>query len=118
MKEKNKPAVITSDFSQKDVVTELKDTEELFLLKCPNCQGVHFRHAGYMVPLLPYGDPRKPGEVQISAEQKPVNLCIKCKTAILYHDTKVHDVSKFVDLKAWEKTEKQAHKETGPGGQC
>jgi hypothetical protein len=30
----------------------------------------------------------------------------------------MRDITKLIDLKAWEKAEKDLHTSTGPGGQC
>ena len=100
--------------SQKNLV-ELADTEKLQLLRCPICGGMHFRHAGYMLPLLPF---LEKGESKVQVNQAPVYICINCKAGIIHVDGKIHDVSGFVDMSKWEQTEKLAYKMTGPGGQC
>lgn len=45
-------------------------------------------------------------------------ICVSCKRAFVWLNEQMYDVTDQVDLAAWEKTEKEAHKATGPGGQC
>ena len=106
--------------SQEGIVTPLEDTDAILLLKCPKCQKVHFRHAGYMHPLsnLSYKNADRTQSSQLNTDQTPVQICVSCKTAIIVFNGKIHDVTEHVDLKAWERTEVEAHKATGPGGQC
>jgi len=47
-----------------------------------------------------------------------VMVCVKCKHSYIWVSEQMYDVTEHVDLNAWEKTEKEAHKATGPGGQC
>lgn len=109
---------ITQDlgrFSQSEFVVKA-DPAKLQLFKCPNCGGLHFRHAGYVLPITP-----KIEEQVVKGELFTccVYLCVKCKHSIVYgKDEKIHDITEYIDLNAWEKTEKEAHKATGPGGQC
>lgn len=93
----------------------LDTPEELYLFTCPNCGGVHFRHAGYLEVQMPLLEPSGP---KVLMDSKPVKLCVKCKHAYISHEFKTWDVTKHIDLEAWEKTEVEAHKATGPGGQC
>jgi len=106
--------------NQEGIVTELESTDELLLLKCPKCQAVHFRHAGYMHPLakMDFVSASQTVETDITTTAVQVMICVNCKTSIINHAGKIKDVTKHVDLNAWEKTEKEAHKATGPGGEC
>ena len=93
-----------------------KEEEGVFLFKCPNCAGIHFRHAGYVRSLVPFiraGDERR-----INADSVAVHICVKCKTAVVWINEQMYDITDQIDLKAWEATEKEAHKATGPGGEC
>lgn len=88
-----------------------------FLLACPKCGGYHSRHAGYFTTKSAYKNvDERAGSTFTTAV--PVHICVKCKTPIASLGGVMYDVSKYVDLKAWEKTEKEAHAATGPGGQC
>lgn len=94
---------------------EEADTDKLQLMGCPSCGHMHFRHAGYVLPLTPYVEK---GESKMMTEQVPVYICIKCKTSLTAIGGKLHNMSKVVDVASWEKTEVEAHKKTGPGSQC
>lgn len=98
-------------------ISILENPDELRLMICPNCGGVHFRHAGYLKPQTVYVNPDKV-DIKVISESTPVELCVACKHAFINVQSKVWDVTKFIDLDAWIKTEKEAHEVTGPGGQC
>jgi hypothetical protein len=100
---------------QQSEFVEKADVNELQLLKCPSCGNMHFRHAGYMLASMPYVDKQ---EAKIAVDNVQVMLCIKCKHSYIHRDGKLQDVTEHIDVKGWEKTEKEAHKQTGPGGQC
>lgn len=89
--------------------------EELDLLKCPKCGHIHFRHAGYVEVALPYSD--RTGH-NVALTEKQVKVCVKCRTCVVSYDGKVWDITKFIDLKAWEAFEVEAQKAVGPGGNC
>jgi hypothetical protein len=113
----SKPVVVQisqpiGKYEQSDFV-EQADTAKLQLLKCPNDGHMHFRHAGYVMPMMPYID-KQEGKVSIDAVQ--VMVCTKCRYSYIARDGKLHDVTSIIDLEAWEKLEVSAHKATGPGG--
>jgi hypothetical protein len=58
------------------------------------------------------------GEKKMTCEPHQVMVCVKCKKSTLWVNGQMYDVTERIDLKAWEKTEKEAHAATGPGGQC
>jgi predicted RNA-binding Zn-ribbon protein involved in translation (DUF1610 family) len=95
---------------------QLQKIEDLLVFKCPKCGNVHFRHAGYLHTQLPFMKASK--EERLATDSNPVAVCTKCKHCFIWLDTKCYDVTKFIDLKAWEETEKELHQATGPGGQC
>lgn len=103
-------------FNQSEFVSKVENTNDLFLLKCPKDGNVHFRHAGYVYPMTPYVDPKR--GAQVSSVQTPVMVCTTCKSVLFYFDSKFHDITSHTDLEAWDKTEKEMHKATGPGGDC
>jgi DNA-directed RNA polymerase subunit RPC12/RpoP len=107
----------TTQFGKHNQAEFLKeaDADELQLLVCPKCGHRHFRHAGYVLPVLPFTEKQ---EAKVEVHQTAVYLCVKCKSSIITRDGKVHDVSKYIDVKAWAKMEEVVHKETGPGGEC
>jgi len=98
-------------------INEVDQGDGLRLFKCPQCGHVHFRHAGYIEVPTPFVEPDKK-EIKAVLSSQPVKLCINCKASYITYNSKVYDVTKLIDLNAWEKTEKEAHKATGPGGQC
>lgn len=91
--------------------------EKVFLFKC-QCGGVHFRHAGYCELMLPY---IKPGaEKSVAFDEQRVMVCVKCKRCFIRvaAENRTYDITDQIDLEAWEKTEREMHKATGPGGNC
>lgn len=97
-------------------VTPKKPTEDIFFFKCKGCGASHFRHAGYMEVMVPFIRPGN--EKRVSVDSLQVKVCVKCKTSFVWINEQMYDVTDQIDLAAWEKTEKEAHKATGPGGQC
>ena len=108
---------ITQDlgrYSQSEV-TKKADVKELQLLKCPTCGAMHFRHAGYVLPLLPYEEKQA---AKVGGIAQPVYVCVKDRTSFIHYDSQIQIVSDFIDLEAWEKFEKKVNKAVGPGGNC
>lgn len=105
-------------FKQSELIKKLEDNEgtSLFLLHCPNCDSIHFRHAGYVEVVVPYTE--KENEVKTITASQPVKMCVECKHSFFQNDGRLYDVTNKIDLNAWETTEKMMHKVTGPGGQC
>ncbi|MFL6229320.1 MAG: hypothetical protein ACJ741_11125 [Pyrinomonadaceae bacterium] len=97
-------------------VTPKKPTADVFFFECATCKGSHFRHAGYAEIMLPFLKPG--GEKRVEMVSEPVKICVKCKAAYVWVAGQMYDVTDKIDLAAWEKTEKEAHAATGPGGQC
>ena len=80
------------------------------------CEGVHFRHAGYVEMLLPY---MKPGGVkEVIVENRQVMVCVKCRSSYVWDGNQMHDITNRIDLNAWETAEVELNKATGPGGEC
>jgi predicted nucleic-acid-binding Zn-ribbon protein len=90
--------------------------EDLFMFRCSSCGNVHFRHAGYIETMLPYIQVDK--EKKVQHDSYCVYVCTVCKKCYIYVNSQVYDVTHLIDLNAWEKTEKEMHKMTGPGGNC
>jgi hypothetical protein len=101
-------------FREKVTPKDIED-EKLFIWKCA-CGHQHLRHAGYMRVMMPYME--SGGEKKMTCEPYQVFICVSCKKASMWYNGQMYDVTDHVDLKAWEKTEKESHKATGPGGQC
>lgn len=102
--------------SSQEKFTKKLSEAEIFVIKCPKCEGVHFRHAGYIEAALPFVSARS-GE-SLSIDSLPVKICVACKSAHVVYSDKLIDVTENIDMKAWIKTEKEAQEATGPGGQC
>lgn len=98
-----------------DRVTPKPLPENVHLYKC-SCGGLHFRHAGYMETMLPFL--RAGGEKRVNLESQQVKVCVACKRSFIWVNEQMYDVTDRIDLKAWERTEKEAHMATGPGGNC
>lgn len=92
------------------------DEAKIFLHKCGNCSGVHFRHAGYVEVLVPFI--RSGDEKRMLMQSEPVKVCVNCKHSFVWINEQVYDVSDKIDLQAWDRTEREAQRATGPGGQC
>ena len=105
-------------------VTPIKPGDDVFFFKCKKKSGLlskecgsgHFRHAGYMKAMLPFL--RAGGDKRVSVEDMQVMICVKCRASYVWINEQMYDVTDQIDLKAWEKFEKEAHKTTGPGGEC
>lgn len=95
-----------------------KSPEEagVFLFKCLGCQGVHFRHAGYVTSLVPLM--RAGQDKTVVTHDYQVMVCVKCRRSFSWINEQVYELTSQIDLSAWEKSEKDLHKATGPGGQC
>lgn len=101
-------------FKEKVTPKEVDDTK-LFIWKC-SCGHQHLRHAGYMRVMMPYLE--SGGEKRMTCENFQVMVCVSCKKASIFVNSQMYDVTDRFDLKAWEKTEREAHQATGPGGDC
>jgi len=96
-------------------LVKLTATEDILMFNC-ECGNVHFRHAGYVEVLVPWVNSSKVGKVGKDSLQ--VMVCTRCRKAYVYLNDKMYDVTDHIDLKAWEKTEKEMQSATGPGGDC
>ena len=108
---------LANTFDPAGLIFELDDETLDFLVACPKCGGYHVRHAGYMTTKFGYKSLDERGGA-VSMSEAPVHVCVNCKTPRIHVGSKTYDVSKYFDLAAWERTEIEAHKATGPGGQC
>lgn len=93
-----------------------KSADGVLFYKCGGCRGCHFRHAGYMQVMLPFM--RSGGEKRVNLDDNRVMVCVKCRKCYAWINEQMYDVTDKVDMGAWEATEKELHKTTGPGGQC
>lgn len=105
-----------NEFTKKVTPIKLTSAEELFLFSCPECSGVHFRHAGYFEMMMPFM--RADKSKNVATESYQVKVCVACRKAYVWAGEQMYDVTDLIDLEAWEKFEKVAQKATGPGGQC
>lgn len=96
-------------------VTPKPPDDNVHFFKC-KCGGIHFRHAGYIKSLLPFM--RAGGEKRVNVEQLCVQVCVKCRKSYVWLNEQMYEVTNQVDLNAWEKSERELHRATGPGGQC
>lgn len=103
-------------FSERVTPKEAKENEGVFFFKCKGCDGIHYRHAGYVKTMIPFM--RTGGEKRINLDSLNLNVCVKCRKCYVWINEQMYDVTDQIDLAAWEKFEKEAHKATGPGGQC
>jgi len=118
-------ALRMSDFDEK-ITPKKVSPEDLFLFQCPKeieegkdkkkCGNIHYRHAGYVMALIPYVNPKK--EKNVAKSSDSVMICTKCKSCYVWIDNQMYDISHLIDLQAWEELEKKAYKATGPGGDC
>jgi hypothetical protein len=90
------------------------DENTVFLYTC-SCGNSHFRHAGYVELMLPF---LEPGKKEVCMQSHQVKVCTKCKKSFAWISGQAYDLTGKIDLEAWERTEKELHKATGPGGEC
>ena len=124
-KSRKKAKPPTTEIKTNAMVKKVKDLDkELLVFRCTKksrfmkseCGNPHFRHAGYMEAIVPYMKPTKEG--QISTSSLEVKVCTVCKSCYVYVDNHFYNVTDDIKLDAWEETEKEMQKATGPGGQC
>jgi len=96
-------------------VTPKKPPENVHFFKC-TCGSIHYRHAGYVKTMDPFM--RSGGEKRVHVADRQVMVCVNCKNAYIWENEQMYDITDQIDLKAWERTEKEAQAATGPGGQC
>lgn len=106
----------SSDFEKCIKPQVIEEKDELFMFQCSGCQNIHFRHAGYIEMLMPFI--RSDGEKKISKDGYQVHVCTKCRKCFIWLNERMRDVTNLIDLKAWEKAEKDLNRATGPGGEC
>jgi hypothetical protein len=106
---------LLADLVQMCAVKTLEDADAYFF-RCPSCKGLHFRHAGYLQTLFPYASPKE--GMGVASDSKHVMVCVKCKSSYVAMDGKIINVTKHIDLEAWEEFEVEAERATGPGGEC
>jgi len=104
-----------NEFSDKISPVKVEDAKELFLFQC-ECDNIHYRHAGYVEILMPYINADRTKNV--SNDSLQVMVCTKCRKSYVWLNQQMYDLSKLIDIQAWEKAEKEMHSTTGPGGQC
>lgn len=93
----------------------LTKASDLFIFQC-ECGSIHHRHAGYIKTLIPYARPDK--EQKVEACNHQLMVCTQCKNCYIWSDNQMYDVTTLIDLEAWDKTEREMQKATGPGGDC
>lgn len=96
-----------------------KTIENKMVMKC-KCGHVHFRHGGYTITATPWAEtkPDSGPEGHVSTRRKEIWFCIKCKTPYSIENGTMYDWSNYISFEDWEAFEKEAHKATGPGGEC
>lgn len=107
---------VVGDWFKNKITPKKLEKDSLMLFKCTECEGMHFRHAGYMEAIIPYVNASV--EPSITCDSHQVKICVNCKQCFIWVNGQAYDVTDQIDLKAWEKTEKEADKCTGPGGEC
>ena len=115
MSDEQLPAIHPDAKGFSERVTPEKPGDDVFFFAC-ECGHKHFRHAGYIANMLPFM--RAGGEKRINLANLEVQVCVKCKKSYVWLNEQMYDVTDEIDLEAWEKTEREAHRATGPGGQC
>ncbi len=115
----DKDAVMISmgadEFSKKVTPKKISEAGDLFFFQC-QCDNVHFRHGGYVEVLVPFM--RADKTKNVSKDSLQVMICTKCHTCYVWLNEQMYDVTELIDIEAWEKTERELQKATGPGGNC
>lgn len=113
--EKALVSMTVNDFEKRTIPIKAKSPKDLFLFQC-GCGCIHFRHAGYIESLMPYM--RADKSKHVSEDSESVLVCTKCRKCYVWVNNQMWEITDLIDLHAWEKTEKEMHKMTGPGGNC
>lgn len=106
----------SDEFAESITPKKIKDSSDLFLFRCPECKGVHFRHAGYLETMMPFI--RADKQKRVDTYDNKVMVCVKCRKCYIWCNEQAYDVSTLIDLEAWEKAERELNRATGPGGEC
>lgn len=105
--------LLRDEFNDKATPKSLPET--MFLFKC-TCGNVHFRHAGYIEAIMPYIQADQ--EKKVQSDSLSVKVCTSCRKCYVWHHPQWYDVTDKIDIAAWEKTEREMQKCTGPRGNC
>ncbi len=108
------PSLGLAGMHQSDVTVEFNPAESQ-VMTC-KCGKIHFRHTGNICTMSPIKLPSIPTMSETSSHM--VQTCVSCRRSYVFIGGQIQEVTKHIDLQAWEKFEKKAHKATGPGGQC
>lgn len=98
------------------IKVEKHDDLLMFVCPTPECKNIHFRHAGYIELQVPHLTADR--KEKLATDSIAVRVCTKCKSCFIWFGMKCYDVTKLIDLEAWDKTEREMQHATGPGGQC
>lgn len=119
-------ALKQTEFDKMVSPKKLSEAQAAFFFVCPSksvdpfgvkpCGNRHFRHAGYFEAMMPLI--QADGQKRVCKTSEQVHICTVCKSAYIWYDSQMYDVTDLIDVKAWEKTEREAQLATGPGGQC
>ena len=109
-------AMTNDDFKEAITPKPLTEEEKPFYFRCPSCGNMHFRHAGYVEALMPFIRANK--EKKVYCESLSVMICTKCRRCYVWINEQMRDITDEIDVEAWEKTEREMQKATGPGGNC
>lgn len=113
------PAKLDEDFKARITPKLAAGGIANLFLRC-KCGKAHWRHAGYIGFLTPFASVNEKTELtkKVALDREQVLICVSCKKAYCWINGQMYDVSSEIDLAAWEKTEADAYRATGPGGEC
>lgn len=106
----------------KEVYISKKELNELALVKCPKCKGVHFRHAGNVLTYRMYvrHDQKKVDgdREEIETQGNYVYVCIDCGNPWVMLSGELFDGTEFIDVKRFDKVSKALQEETHTDPHC
>lgn len=98
-----------------ECVTPIEPPDTVHFFKC-ECGSIHYRHAGYVKTMVPFM--RSGAEKKVSVANEQVMVCVSCKKSYAWINEQMYDISAQIDVKAWERAERDLQAATGPGGEC
>ena len=90
-----------------------KDLNELNLVRCPKCEGIHFRHAGNVLIHQQYDVTNKR-----HINSYFVYICIKCGTPWAKIGDEMFEASEHIDVKKFDAVNKALQADTKTDPHC
>ena len=95
-----------------------KDLNELNLVRCPSCGGVHMRQAGNVLTYRKYDYQSKRHMGEVDTTSHLVFICIGCGKPWVSVNDDLFDASEEIDVEKFDKVNKALEQDTGTNPHC